>query len=59
MPKCPTAQKYPEWVADRRLEDIFAQMRDTSRQAAEQLTTEAGHRFHRPGRPCHGRRSRA
>lgn len=52
------AQLYREWIANRRrLEEILAQMRDLSRQAAEQVTAQAGHPFHGPARPRRGRRS--
>lgn len=52
------AERYQQWIANRRrLEEILAQMRDISRQAADQITAEAGHLFHGPTRPRRGRRS--
>lgn len=52
------AQLYRQWIANRRrLEEILAQMRDISREAAEQATAEAGHPFRGPARPRRGRRS--
>jgi hypothetical protein len=49
------AELYREWIANRRrLEEILAQMRDISRQAAEQVTVDAGHPFHGPARARRG-----
>lgn len=50
------AQLYREWIANRRrLDETLAEMRAISRQAAQQLTADAGHRFHGPARPRSGR----
>lgn len=52
------AQLYQEWIANRRrLEEILAQMRDISRQAAQQAAAQAGHPFRGPAGVRRGRRS--
>lgn len=52
------AELYRQWIANRRrLHQTLDEMRDISRQAAEQITAAAGHRLQGPARPRRGRRS--